>query len=326
LGGSAGRIAWRSVSLLEAYRRMGADPPFGDPRRAHRVRFEGYYWRFTDAAAGRVVIVLCGVCRDAAGSWAVVALAAHPGGPVRSRLVPVARADPDTLGVQAEDVLRGSASALHVDLGPDARLDVALRDARPWARGPFGGIGPAQIVPGLPQYWHPHLLGARVEGAARLGETTIDLSGATAYGEKNWGPAFTEHWWWGQAQGFAGADACVAFAGGRIALRGVGGAPTAVVVALEDRVLRLAPPFARMTAAVGSAGWRVHGRSARHAVEIEGEAAGAPAVLPVPVPGRREVEDRSHQYLAGRLRVTLRRGRRTLFAGESVLAGLERWA
>ena len=81
-----------------------------------------------------------------------------------------------------------------------------------------------------------------------------------------------------------------------------------------------------MTAAVGAAGWRVRGRSARHAVEIEGEAVGPPAVLPVPVPGRREVEDRSHQHLAGRLRVVVRAGRRTVFAGESSLAGLERWA
>jgi hypothetical protein len=314
------------VSLLEAYRRTGADPPFGDPRRAHGVRFEGYYWRFTDAPAGRVVIVLCGLSHDAAGRWALVALAAHPEGIVRSALVPVARADRHALGIEAGDVLRGSADSLHVDLGPEARLDVALRDARPWPHRAFGGIGPAQVVPGLPQYWHPHLLGARVEGSARLGDAAVDLSGATAYAEKNWGPAFTEHWWWGQAQGFGAADACVAFAGGRIAVGPVGAAPTSVVLRVEDRLLRLAPPLARMTAAVGEAGWRVRARSARHGLEIEGEAAGSPAVLPVPVPGRREVEDRSRQYLAGRLSVTLRRGRRVIFAGESVLAGLERWA
>ena len=73
------------MTPLTAYRRTGADPPFGDPRRAHGTRFEGYYWRITDAAAGRVAIALCGVCRDAAGPWAIVALAAHPGGLVRSR-------------------------------------------------------------------------------------------------------------------------------------------------------------------------------------------------------------------------------------------------
>ena len=193
MGASAERIAWRSVSLLEAYRRTGADPPFGDPRRAHGVRFEGYYWRFTDVAAGRVVIVLCGVSHDAAGGWALVALAAHPEGLVRSALVPAASADRHSLGIEADGVLRGSADALHVDLGPDARLDVALHDRRPWPHRAFGGIGPAQIVPGLPQYWHPHLLGACVEGSARLGEQTVSLSGATAYAEKNWDAAFTEH-------------------------------------------------------------------------------------------------------------------------------------
>jgi hypothetical protein len=313
------------VSLLEAYRRTGADPPFGDPRRAHGAPFEGYYWRFTDAAAGRVVIVLCGLSHDAAGTWALVALAAHPEGLVRSALVPVASADPRALGVEAAGVLRADATALHVDLGPDARLDVSLADERQWPRPAFGGIGPAQIVPGLPQYWHPHLLGARVAGSARLGERSVDLTGASAYAEKNWGPAFTEHWWWGQAQGFPDADACVAFAGGRIAVGPVSAAPTSVVLRVENRLLRLAPPLARMTAAVGEAGWRVRSRSARHSLVLEGEAAGEPTVLPVPVPGRREVEDRSRQYLAGRLQVTLRRGPRVVFSGESVVAGLERW-
>jgi hypothetical protein len=97
------------------------------------------------------------------------------------------------------------------------------------------------------------------------------------------------------------------------------------VVRLEDRVLRLAPPLARTVTAVGEAGWRVRARSARWAVELEGEAAGAPAVLPVPVVAERRVEERSQQYLVGSLRVVLRRGRRMVWRGESALAGLERW-
>jgi hypothetical protein len=164
----------------------------------------------------------------------------------------------------------------------------------------------------LPQYWHPHLLGGRVVGSG--------WDGAVVYAEKNWGPRFTEHWWWGQAQGFAD-DACVAFAGGRV----LGGAPTSVVVRLEDRVLRLAPPLARAVTAVGEAGWRVRMRSARWAVELEGEASGAPAVLPVPVVAERRAEDRSQQHLTGALRVELRRGGRVAWRGESWLAGLERW-
>jgi hypothetical protein len=301
------------VNPLAWYRKTGADPPFGDPRRAHGTRFEGYYWRITDAAGGRVAIALCGVCRDAVGPWGIVALAAEPGGLVRSRIEPLAEVSFGGLGVRAGSSLLGSATGLRVDLGPDARLELRFEERVEWPRRSFGGTGPAQVVPGLPQYWHPHLLGARVVGSG--------WDGATVYAEKNWGPRFTEHWWWGQAQGFPGADACVAFAGGRV----LGGAPTAVVVRVEDRVLRLAPPLAAMRTAIGAAGWRVRARSPRWEVEIEGQATGAPAVLPVPIPDERGVEPRSQQYLTGRLRATVRRGGRVWWSGESALAGLERW-
>jgi len=298
------------VTPLSSYRRTGADPPFGDPRRAHGTRFEGYYWRLT--AADRVAIVLCGVCRDAVGAWAIVALATHPDGLVRSRVEPLASVSFGELGVRAGSSLSASAEGLRLDLGEGARLELRFEERVEWG-GVFGGIGPAQVVPGLPQYWHPHLLGGRVVGSG--------WDGAVVYAEKNWGPRFTEHWWWGQAQGFPGADACVAFAGGRV----LGGAPTSVVTRVEDRVLRFAPPFARVVTAVGEAGWRVRARSPRWAVELEGAAVGEPAVLPVPVPEDRRVVDRSQQYLAGTLRVRVWRGRRVWWSGQSSLAGLERW-
>jgi hypothetical protein len=301
------------VTPASWYRRTGADPPFGDQRRAHGTRFEGYYWRLTDAAAGRVAIVLCGVCRDAAGPWGIVALAAEPGGLVRARIEPVAEVSFGDLGVRAGSSLSGSLEHLRVDLGADARLELRFEERVEWPRRAFGGTGPAQIVPGLPQYWHPHLLGGSVRGSG--------WDGAVAYAEKNWGPRFTEHWWWGQAQAFEGADACVAFAGGRV----LGGAPTGVVVRVEDRVLRLAPPFASLHTSVGDAGWRVRARSPRWSVEIEGEGVGSPAVLPVPLPDARRVEPRSQQYLTGRLRAEVRRGGRVWWSGESTLAGLERW-
>jgi len=301
------------VTPLSRYRRFGADPPFGDPRRAHGTRFEGYYWRLTDVARGRVAIVLCGVCRDARGAWAIVALASHPDGLVRSSVTPSASTSFHDPTVRAASSLSASASHLRVDLGEGARLELRFEERLDWPLRGFGGIGPAQVVPGLPQYWHPHLLGGRVVGSG--------WDGATVYAEKNWGPRFTEHWWWGQAQGFPGADACVAFAGGRV----LGGAPTSVVVRLEDRVLRLAPPLAALTTAVGEVGWRVRARSPRWTVELEGEASGAPAVLPVPVPEGRRVVDRSQQYLAGSLSVRVWRGRRPWWTGESALAGLERW-
>lgn len=312
--------------LLDTYRRSGADPPFGDPRRAHGIELEGYYWRLTDAAAGRVVIAIGAVCIGPGGRWGLVGLASHPGGFVRWAQTETAHADPARLGVVAGDALSASAEALQIDLGPDARLDVRFADRHEWPRRAFGTLGPAHALPGLPQYWHPHMLGARVQGEATLGGERVDLAGATAYAEKNWGPSFSDHWWWGQAQGFSDPEACVAFAGGRIELAGVAAAPTALVLRLGGELLRFSPPVSRMTAAVGEAGWRVTARSVRHRVELEGEEAGhAPVLLPVPVPAERRVEVRSRQHLAGRVRLRVLRSGRTVFEGESVLAGLERW-
>jgi len=328
--------------LLERYRATGADPPFGDPRRAHGVAMEGHYWRLTDPAAGRVVVALVAVCRAPDGPWAMVTLAAHPGGFVRTVITPSAAADPRGFGVVAGPAtgvadqrgfatgdgplaaLRADAERLRVDLGPGARLDVRFTRPRAWPRRAFGGLGPAHAIPGLGQYWHPHLLGAGVAGEAELDGARVDLAGAHAYAEKNWGSRFAERWWWGQADAFAARDVCVAFAGGPLRLGPWAGAPTALVVRIGDEVVRLGPPAARVSSAMDHA-WALRGRSARHAVELQGEAAGHPPhLLSVPVPAERRAEVRSRQLLAGRVVLSVRRGRRLVFAGESRLAGLER--
>jgi hypothetical protein len=323
------------ATMFAAYRATGADPPFGDPRGYHGVGMEGYFWRITQPASGVVVVVLTAINRDAAGgTWGMVALATHPGGFVRAASVGRVRADRRRLGVRLEDddgrpVLAADDERLRVDLGPDANVDAAFEQRVPWpARRAFGGIGPAQALPGLSQYWHPHLLGARVRGTARAGPSTLELDGATAYAEKNWGAGgHPPAWWWGQAHAFEREDACVAFAGGRAALGPVPvpGA-TAVVVALDGEVLRLVSPPAPLRVAVDERGWRLRGRTARHRVEIEGDAAGtAPHLLPVPVPAERgRHEEQSAMHLAGRLHVRVRRGGRTVFEGASALAGLER--
>jgi len=284
---------------------------------------EGYYWRFTDPASGRCVVALCGVCRAPDGIWAVVALAGHPGGFVRWANASCARADADALGVVAWDeaggaaLLRGSARRLAVDLGPGARLEAVLEGRAEWPRRVWGGLGPAQAVPGLPQYWHPWLLRARVRGDAVLGGETFALDGFGAYAEKNWGARFPGEWWWGHA-GF-GNGALAAFAGGRL-----GGplAASAVVVRAGGEVLRFTPPSALVTADVGAGEWRLRGRSPRWSVLLEGEGA-APHILPVPVPAERRAVMRSEHHLGGRLRVVLRRGRRVVLREESALAGLE---
>jgi hypothetical protein len=309
---------------LEAYRRSGADGPFGDPRRDHEAGMEGYYWRFTDAAAGRVVIALCGVCAAPDGRWALAALAAHPDGIVHTAVLERAGAARDSLGVRAGDAVVANEREVRFDLGIDAQLAVAVRDPWRWPQRALAASGVAHLVPGLAQYWHPYLLGGRVCGEAMIGGRRLGLDGATVYAEKNWGPAFPSRWWWGHADAFDGAEVAVAFAGGRGRIAGADIAPTVVVLRLGERVLALRPPLARVVAGGSQGRWKVRARSARYSVELEADDPAASAVvLPVPAADRRAWEPLSHQALAGRLRMVVRRGTRTLFRGECDLAGLE---
>jgi hypothetical protein len=287
---------------MSAYRATGADPPFGDPRRAHDgVAMEGYFWRFSHAATGRVVVALCGVNRAADGHWATVALAGHPGGFLREAAVMAASADPRRLGATAGDVFSGDPDRVRVDLGADARLDVTL-----------------------------HELGGRVEGRATLGDDAIDLAGFDVYAEKNWGRGgFPERWWWGQAQGFDRPDVCVAFAGGDVALGPVARGrmtASALVVRLDDQLIRLGQPLLSPVRADVAAGrWHLRARGPMWQVEVTATAAdGAEHVLPVPLPEQRRNVGAARQHLAGRLEVEVRRRGRLVYAGASALAGLER--
>ena len=199
---------------------------------------------------------------------------------------------------------------------PPKDLSAAMTHAVTWPRRMLGALGPAHLLPWMPQYWQPLVLRATAHGHAVVRGKRIEIDGWDAYHEKNWGPQFAGDWWWGQAH--LGDDADVAFAGGHL----LGPlAATAVVVRLGEDVLALAPP-ALVRVAIGEGTWAVRARSPRDSVSIEAEGR-RPHVLPVPA-GERRTEPRSHQVLAGRLEITVRRGRRTVLKAESALAGLER--
>ena len=319
------RAALGGASRLDRrYRGAGADFPFGDPGAAHATPFEGYFWRIVHPASGVVVIALSAVCEGPQGPWGLSTLAVHPGGFARTLITRTAAADPRGFGVRAERVLRGDAVSLAVDMGPDAQLEITLRGVVPWPSRAFGALGAAHAIPRLPQYWHPAVLTAAVQGHVRAGDLALDLDGAVGYAEKNWGHGFPARWWWGHAATFGGDDVSVSFAGGRVALARSEVAPTAVVVRLGSRVIALAPPLATTRVALGADTWRLRTRGRGFAVEIDGDAAGGRAhELLVPVPAQMRGELRSHQQLAAGLGLRVRRGRRLLYDGRSALAGLE---
>jgi hypothetical protein len=308
--------------MLAAYRRTGADPPFGDPRGYHGVGMEGHFWRITQPATGVVVVAIVAISRDAAGEpWAMASLAAHPGVAVRSATLREAWAAQRGLAFTAGEAIVADERSLRMAFD-DARLEVSFADPLLWPRRAFGALGPAHAIPGLSQYWHPWLLRARVTGCARVGGAEIDLDGAVAYAEKNWGTGgMPPRWWWGQAHGFDRPDVCVAFAGGRAGVGPIRMTATALVVALGSEVRTVVRPPRPLEVAVDERSWRLSGGG----IELEGHADPvSPHLLPVPVPHeRRRLDDWAPQHLAATLRLKVRRRGRTLYEGTSHLAGLE---
>ncbi|NLA55286.1 MAG: hypothetical protein GX859_03145 [Corynebacterium humireducens] len=319
------------MTPITLYRGTGADLPFGHPTRAHRgVAMEGYFWRLTDPATGRVLIALCGANQGPEGPWATIGLAGSNGF-VRTAARPGSWTDPHRLGVRGgpmnSPVFSGDEEHLRVDLGPDARLDLRFHDLEPWPHRAFGGSSVFQVIPGLNQYWHPWLLGGRASGTATLGGETWEFDGAHVYGEKNWGrEGFPESWWWGQAQGFAEPEACVAFAGGLVTAGPMKVEVTGLVVKLPDsRVLRLGNPvISPVRARTTDDTWEFEGRGYGWRVEVTGSAPLTDAfVLPVPLPsGHRNVPG-DLEHLTGDLEVTVSRFGRHMWSGRSTLAALE---
>src|SRR4051794_23034321 len=143
--------------IAEWYRRTGADLPGSDPRPSHGAEMEGYFWRLTDAATGRAVVALCGVNQGPRGSWATVAVAAHPHGFVASTVAPGAVARRDRYEVDVPGVLHADEAHLLVTI-EGASVDLVIDEASPWPLRTGGG-GIFSALPFLGQYWHPHVLG-----------------------------------------------------------------------------------------------------------------------------------------------------------------------
>ncbi len=319
------------MGLVRGYRATGADLPYGDPLRSHGVAMEGYFWRFTDPVSRRVLVALIGVNARGGRHWATAAVAASATADepayLRAVELPDAWADPMALGVRAGSAFLGTGRRVLVDLGGSCRLDVTVDEPVPWPRRAFGGSSGFHIVPALNQYWHPWLLGGTARGTAVLDGRRWVLDGAATYAEKNWGrEGFPEAWWWGQAHGFPEPEACVAFAGGQVTAGPVHTEVTALVVRLPSgAVVRLGNPgLSPVAATVTDSSWRLRGRSALWQVDVDAAAVPGDAhVLPVPLPREGRNTPGAIEHLSGSLVVTVRRGGRTVWSGESALAGLE---
>lgn len=308
--------------MFGPYRRLGANLPLTDPSGYHGVALEGWFWRFV-TRSGEVVVVIAAVCRGRDGArWGMASVGAQ-GTVVHGQADEVSTFETNA-DVRIGGLLTGDDRRLRVRL-PGAQVDVAFADRRPFGGRWFGGMGPAQVVPGLSQYWHPHLPHARVTSGrvAVAGRDELDLSGADAYAEKNWGAGgMPERWWWGQAH--VGDDRTnVCFAGGRAGVGPLKVGATALVVGDHRWVAPLQP----LRIDVTDQRWAFVARGPRTRVEVEGTVDpqyDPTLLLPVPdVPARRVKEGHSPQHLTGRLRVEVRRRGVVQLSAETARAGLE---
>jgi hypothetical protein len=153
-------------------------------------------------------------------------------------------------------------------------------------------------------------LGRRAAGTAKIGRETWRLSDAQVYAEKNLGSdGFPTMWWWGQAQGFAEQDACVAFAGGEVSASPFRTKVTPLVVRLPDgTLLRLGnPATSPVRAMITDDSWVLIGRSRFWQVELEGHAQMAAAlVLPVPLVEERRAAPGALEHLGATMSVRVR--------------------
>jgi len=322
-----------ATMALRRYRATGADLPFGDPLPWHGVSMEGYFWRLTDPATGRVVIALTGINTPADGpAWATVGIAAEPEGVLETAEMDDAWADPERVGIRVGDHVLAGDQHVRMAVG-ESSINIAISAARPWPHRSFGGSSIFQMVPGLNQYWHPWLLGGRAVGTVVLDGDPVAVNGWQVYAEKNWGRGgFPDAWWWGQAQGFDEPDACVAFAGGRItagpALAGRRWATevTALVVALPGgRVIRLGDPVVSPVTTTAQPGsWTLRGRSPRWRIEVDADAEPDQSfVLPVPLVEEHRNTPGDLEHLTGDLRIRVLERGREIWSGHTTLAALE---
>lgn len=310
--------------LAGAYRRTGADLPFGDPLPSHGCEMEGWFWRISDAASGRVAVALCGVNRHPDGDWATVAVALHPGGIVRAAALGQTRAETSRFALEAGgggSLLTATNDQLHIQLD-DLHLDWSFADPFVWPKA-FAGGGVFSAVPFLNQYWHPYRLGGTATGKVEVDGDSTTFNGAKLYAERNWGAGFPERWWWGQAHDFGDSDVSVAFSGGLLELGPIRRDVAGVVARVGNRVIRITPPWL-VKSALRESHWALSARSIRYHIELEGDGVGIePHVLPVPLPAERRNIDTDFEHLAGTIHCTISDYGRMLFQGTSELAGLE---
>lgn len=199
--------------LDEIYRRTGATLPFGDPLPSHGAEMEGYFWRVTDVARERVIVVLCGISRHTEGAWATVAVAAHPGGCVRSAMIP--NATPRRMSSSCRPATARSRHPLVRSTSISATtLAWTCRWRGPWRGRAFSAGAVCSRSCRSSVSTGTRMCSAAARTARLASVKNRGRSKMPTFTQRRTGEPVPRTLVVGQAQGFDRRDVCVAFSGG----------------------------------------------------------------------------------------------------------------
>jgi hypothetical protein len=293
--------------------------------------FEGWYYKFVDAAEQRAMAVIPGVFlgRDPGRSHCFVQVLDGETGRSTYHPYPLAEFSASRRALELRvGPNRFTDGAITLDIaGPERRLRGQLRFAglRPWpvSLASPGIMGWYAYVPFMECYHGVLSLDHAVDGALELDGRLADFAGGRGYIEKDWGRAFPDAWLWAQTNHFEQPGVCLTASVATIpwlgtAFRGFiigllhGGRLTRFATYTGARIdeLRLTDTRALL---------RVSDR--RHRLRIEAERAEGGLLH---APYRTEMLQRVTESLTAAVRVRLAEaGGRVVFDGVGRHAGLE---
>lgn len=247
---------------------------------------------------------------------------------------PVGYGDPEqfeqrvAVGYQATDTLNQGSFTDKVT-GETVRWHYRIRPVHGWGRPDR-----SQATMGLLSYLSVFEPGWQILMSHGLAEGWIEWRGerylfrdAPAYGEKNWGGAFPDKWFWVQANAFPDNDSVALVAGGGV--RGVlWWQESVAMVSLYagGQFYRFMPGEAEIHCAIEPWGrWQIEAVSAQYRVEVVGTIPpeGGIELLAPTIEGPRFV---CRDTLVGEVSVRLSRrwgDQKVLFEGRTALGGLE---
>jgi tocopherol cyclase len=207
------------VSLLQIWR-----PASYHGRRMRRDFFEGWYFKFVDAAEDHVFAVIPGVFlgRQAGASYSFVQTIDGSSGQTTFHRYPL-------------EAFVAARREFHVEIGPNCfssdrlSLDIDTPERRlkgdlrfsmltPWpvTLAAPGIMGPYAFAPFMECYHGVVSLDHVIGGQLEIDGTAVDFTGGRGYTEKDWGVAFPQAWIWMQSNHFEQPGTCLTASVARI--------------------------------------------------------------------------------------------------------------